>query len=372
MISRRIVWRVRELCSLCNDHVFNCCAPPPQLRRHVVIALRHQPRRFWSRLYFISLYSTTMPSELLHAPPLYTLVGIYRLLTDPQIRGPVLDKVKHASVRGLIVGLIYAIVSWRPLRWFIKRFLVGGEWTLFGFRKVKEVVEEHGNGKVKFRGIEFDIVLCMSEPLVDSDDRYPPIDIVTANIKHPSFLRIQEPQASSVESICIDSGITSKTSSILESSKCPTTSSDKADTKGYIEEWANPPRAVSGEVANGHSAGPKWISWILWWPTMLVLKHCQSSPISWNWSNRSGFLMADFLIPLSPTLPLISPLFVSFLRSITTAEYLHQPYFETKGMSRDEVWRWVEERKWAYRGESSTLRSCLGSRHKMEQAEADR
>lgn len=249
---------------------------PPQLRRHVVIALRHQPRRFWSRLYFISLYSTTMPSELLHAPPLYTLVGIYRLLTDPQIRGPVLDKVKHASVRGLIVGLIYAIVSWRPLRWFIKRFLVGGEWTLFGFRKVKEVVEEHGNGKVKFRGIEFDIVLCMSEPLVDSDDRYPPIDIVTANIKHPSFLRIQEPQASSVESIRIDSRITSKTSSILESSKCPTTSSDKADTKGYIEEWANPPRAVSGEVANGHSAGPKWISWILWWPTMLVLKHCQS------------------------------------------------------------------------------------------------
>lgn len=60
----------------------------------------------------------------------------------------------------------------------------------------------------------------------------------------------------------------------------------------------------------------------------------------------------DFLIPLSPALPLISPLFVSFLRSITTAEYLHQPYFETKGMSPDEVWRWVEERKWAYRGMS--------------------
>lgn len=63
----------------------------------------------------------------------------------------------------------------------------------------------------------------------------------------------------------------------------------------------------------------------------------------------------DFLIPLSPALPLLSPLFVSFLRSITTAEYLHQPYFETKGMSPDEIWRWVEERKWAYRG------TCLSS-----------
>ena len=61
----------------------------------------------------------------------------------------------------------------------------------------------------------------------------------------------------------------------------------------------------------------------------------------------------DYLIPLSPALPLLSPLFVSFLRSITTAEYLHQPYFETKGMSKDEIWRWVEERKWAYRGMSS-------------------
>jgi hypothetical protein len=49
-----------------------------------------------------------------------------------------------------------------------------------------------------------------------------------------------------------------------------------ADGKGYIEEWANPPRAGPGEVASGHNAGPKWISWVLWWPTMLVLKHCQS------------------------------------------------------------------------------------------------
>ena len=49
-----------------------------------------------------------------------------------------------------------------------------------------------------------------------------------------------------------------------------------ADGKGYIEEWANPPRAGPGEVASGHNAGPKWISWVLWWPTMLVLKHCES------------------------------------------------------------------------------------------------
>ena len=136
-----------------------------------------------------------MPSELLNAPPLYTVVGAYSLLTDPQIRGPVLDKVKHASVRGLIVGLVYAVVSWKPLDWFIRRFLVGGEWTLFGFRKVKEVVEGHSDGKVKFRGIELDIVLCTtSSPPMTSllINRYPPLDLVTPNIQYPPFLRLQE------------------------------------------------------------------------------------------------------------------------------------------------------------------------------------
>jgi hypothetical protein len=127
------------------------------------IVLRHRPRTpAFVDLTFSVFCLITMPSELLHAPPLYTVVGAYRLLTDPQIRGPVLDKVKHASVRGLIVGLVYAVVSWKPLDWFIRRFLVGGQWTLFGFRKVKEVVEGHSDGKVKFRGIELDIVLCTS------------------------------------------------------------------------------------------------------------------------------------------------------------------------------------------------------------------
>jgi len=152
-----------------------------------------------------------MPSELLHAPPLYTVVGAYRLLTDPQIRGPVLDKVKHASVRGLIVGLVYAVVSWKPLDWFIRRYLVGGQWTLFGFRKVKEVVEGHSDGKVKFRGLELDIVLC-TFPLPYQDEltlRHPPLDLVTPDIEHPPLLYLQKPKTSSIQSIRLDSRLTS-------------------------------------------------------------------------------------------------------------------------------------------------------------------
>lgn len=39
------------------------------------------------------------------------------------------------------------------------------------------------------------------------------------------------------------------------------------------------------------------------------------------------------------------------LRSLQTAEVLHQPYFRTKKMSNQETWTWIEERKWGYRGE---------------------
>jgi hypothetical protein len=108
-----------------------------------------------------------MPSELLHFPPLYTAVGIYRLLTDPSIRQPVLDKVKHASIRGLVVGLIYAVISWKPLDWFVRRFLIGEGWGWFGLRKAKEVVEGSEGGKALLLGrFEVDLVFCKCHVLL--------------------------------------------------------------------------------------------------------------------------------------------------------------------------------------------------------------
>ena len=110
-----------------------------------------------------------MPAELLHYPPLYTLVGLYRLLTDPLIRGPVLDKVKHATLRGIIVSGIYAAGSWNALDWFVRKFLVGGiGWFGIGLGKARvkvgEAVKESSGGRVYVGlgglGTEVDLVLC--------------------------------------------------------------------------------------------------------------------------------------------------------------------------------------------------------------------
>lgn len=63
---------------------------------------------------------------------------------------------------------------------------------------------------------------------------------------------------------------------------------------------------------------------------------------------------AVILLPLSPTLPLIAPIFFSTLRALQAAEVLHQPYFRMKKMDNQETWTWIEERKWGYRGEYRT------------------
>lgn len=71
--------------------------------------------------------------------------------------------------------------------------------------------------------------------------------------------------------------------------------------------------------------------------------------------------LPDILFPLSPTLPLIVPLFTSSLKALGTAEYLHKPYFAQKRMTHEAEWIWVDERKWAYRafGFSAALLESL-------------
>lgn len=113
-----------------------------------------------------------MPSEFLHFPPAYTLVGLYRLLTDPSIRSPVLAKVKHASIRGAVVALLYAGLSWNALDWVIRSFLLGNKstYSLFGLgklllRKAKDVVPEDstaGMTRVGFGrfSMNIDLVFC--------------------------------------------------------------------------------------------------------------------------------------------------------------------------------------------------------------------
>ncbi|ORX37407.1 hypothetical protein BD324DRAFT_626069 [Kockovaella imperatae] len=256
-----------------------------------------------------------MPSELLHIPPAYVLVGIYRLLTDPFIRQPVLDKIKHASVRGLIVGLLYSIGSWRILNWFVRKVLLGrAGWLLGGGARARvgEAVKESVAGVVKvgLGPLSFHVDLVLY-----------------------THLLILLPQVSSILRMFIYKNLR-----IARSRAWALTVSSRGKpsefwSQGYIEEWAQPPKPSASDLSGKGGRRTKearWLSWLLWWPTQVVLRHY-------------------ILLPLSPTLPLLSPLVTALLRGLTTAEYLHQPYFDQKDMSPESRWTWVEERMWAYR-----------------------
>jgi hypothetical protein len=77
-----------------------------------------------------------MPQELLTFPPYYTVVGVYRLVTDVSLRTAVWAKVKHATIRGLLVSVVYAIATYSMQRWFVRTFLLGN-YGLFGGRRMR-------------------------------------------------------------------------------------------------------------------------------------------------------------------------------------------------------------------------------------------
>lgn len=148
-----------------------------------------------------------MPSEFLHIPPIYTLVGLYRLSTDPLIRQPVFDKIKHATLRGLIVGFVYAGASWKILRWFVKTFLVGGPGGWFGFggargRVAGSVGEKMGGGVwvgLGSFGTEIDLVLCepvLALKIIADEVRHPPAYSITSNVSITEVLHLQESEDS--------------------------------------------------------------------------------------------------------------------------------------------------------------------------------
>jgi hypothetical protein len=60
-------------------------------------------------------YHRELRNQRLAFPPLYVIVGVYRLCTDKQLYVPVWDKCKHGFVRGLCVGAVWASKFVYPL-----------------------------------------------------------------------------------------------------------------------------------------------------------------------------------------------------------------------------------------------------------------
>ena len=135
---------------------------------------------------------------------------------------------------------------------------------------------------------------------------------------------------------------------------------DEFWSKGYIEEWDQPP-TMGGQEGKGTKGEQqeKWLSWLLFWPTQVALRHCelirdvhlQRFIFSLNQVQKST--LPVILVPLSPYLPIYNTALTSAMRGLYAARVLHRPYFEAKKMSNKEVETWLQERRWGYRGRLS-------------------
>ncbi|KAI5453958.1 hypothetical protein NCC49_004953 [Naganishia albida] len=245
-----------------------------------------------------------MPQELLYFPPYYVVVGIYRLFTDHSLRKAVWDKVKHATVRGIAVGAVYVTLTYSMQRWFVENFLMGG-YGFFGRKAVKPPPEILETGLSWLQTIDA--------------------------VQYTTILFIL-PQLSYLLNYFIKRNLRLARSRAYDLTVKSRGKPDSFWSKGYVEEWEQPPIIKGLNEPKGTKAKRQegYLSWILWWPSQMVIRHF-------------------ILIPISPYLPIFNLAFTSATRGLYTARSLHQPYFEAKKMSPLEVELWLEERKWGYR-----------------------
>ncbi|PVG01687.1 hypothetical protein CPB86DRAFT_752347 [Serendipita vermifera] len=226
-----------------------------------------------------------MPNTLLSIPPLYTIVGVHRLATDAKIRGPVWEKCRNGTMRGLIVAGIYAALSYAPQRWFIKMFLSKSPrlQTLFTIPYV-----------TSYFSLENWATLIFLSSQMSGIVRF----FLSKN------LRIAKDRA-------WDLTIASRGKS-------------KDFWGPYVEEWQIPPN-IRGD---GEGVGFLERSLGKWWARMLL--------------NRF------VLFPLQ-LYPFVGMALSAWMRAYGTSRYLHSKYFTSKNMTPHQIATYMEERKWDYR-----------------------
>ncbi|EPS99426.1 hypothetical protein FOMPIDRAFT_1050701 [Fomitopsis schrenkii] len=73
-------------------------------------------------------YTENVPQNLrratarLQIPPSYIVVGVYRFCTDKNLYVPAWKKCEHGVVRGLGVGLVWAVATFKLQRWVVEHF----------------------------------------------------------------------------------------------------------------------------------------------------------------------------------------------------------------------------------------------------------
>ncbi|QRW22480.1 Etoposide-induced protein 2.4 (EI24) [Rhizoctonia solani] len=228
-----------------------------------------------------------MPQELLTLPPVYCVVGIYRLLTDPLIRQPVWDKCRHGVRRGGLVGLFWAALTWKLQKAFVGYFLLSTP---------------------RFTGLSNDRVFGYQLPL----------DVGT----YATLLFLGD-QITGIINFFL-----SRNLGIARDRAWDQTMTSRGKEESFWGgilsrrvEWEKPPHVTTDP--------PKWEKHVGNKVLRIVISKLILAPLNF--------------------IPFLGLGISAWMKALSTSRGLHSPYFKLKKMTPKEVAVFVEERKWDYR-----------------------
>ncbi|KAL5494567.1 hypothetical protein ACEPAI_28 [Sanghuangporus weigelae] len=228
--------------------------------------------------------SRTVRNERLDFPPIYVVVGAHRLLTDKNLYVPTWEKCKHGFVRGAIVGLGWAAITFNVQRKFVEIFLRNSPRvtglsndTLFGYQ-LPFSITTYATLLFLFDQITYIIRVFLAKNLRIARDRAWD-HTVRSRGKGPEFWG------------------------------------------PYVEEFAVPPNLRQ----KGES---KW------------------ERLAGNFVVRFA-IRRVVLLPLN-FYPFVGIAVGAYLKAVGAARHLHRRYFEAKKMTQDQISIFMEERKPQY------------------------
>ncbi|KAL5536153.1 hypothetical protein ACEPAF_4258 [Sanghuangporus sanghuang] len=228
--------------------------------------------------------SRTVRNERLAFPPIYVVVGAYRLLTDKNLYVPTWEKCKHGFVRGAVVGLGWAAFTFNVQRKFVEIFLRNSPRvtglsndTLFGYQ-------------LPFSITTYATLLFLSDQIT-----------YIIRVFLAKNLRIARDRA-------WDHTVRSR-------GKGP-------EFWGpYVEEFAVPPNLRQKGESTWESFAGSFIG--------------------------RFFIRRAVLLPLN-FYPFLGIAVGAYLKAVGAARHLHRRYFEAKKMTKDQISIFVKERKPQY------------------------
>ncbi|EIW87449.1 hypothetical protein CONPUDRAFT_116711 [Coniophora puteana RWD-64-598 SS2] len=231
-------------------------------------------------------------------PPSYVGVGIYRLCTDRALRVAAWDKCKHGARRGALVGFVWTCLTYPIQRRFVQLALTHPG-SIFSFSyltrlsaKASDISEETLLGyRLPFSISSYVAVLFLGAQVTTIIHFF-----LAKNI------RVARQRA-------WDQTVASR-------GKGPDF------WQPYVEEWEFPPMVNEKR----------------WGRLDTIAK-------TWFWKL---IVQKVVLLPLS-LYPFVGNFIAAGFKALSTAEYLHTPYFKAKNMTPHQVAVFIEERKWDYR-----------------------